>query len=138
MDLKKEILKHVKEEQVQNNIVRWLSLHGFNLAVNPTRAQYSVKGKKFKRFDGTPGAPDIIVVINSFYIGLELKRPVGSIQSDAQKNFQADLERVGGYYQIVTCINDIEWLHEFRRKTQEFYGYVQEFRKELILKEFKG
>lgn len=137
-DLRKEVLKHVKEEQVQKVIVQWLSLHGFNLAVNPTRAHYSVKGKKFKRFDGTPGAPDIIVVINSFYIGLELKRPVGGVQSQAQKDFQADIERVGGYYQLVTCIDDIEWLHEFRRKTQEFYGYVQGFRKGLILKEFTG
>lgn len=136
-DLRKEALKHVKEEQVQNAIVRWLTLHRFNFAINPTRAQYSAKGKKFKRFDGTPGAPDIIVAVNGFYIGLELKRPVGGVQSQPQKDFQFNLEQTGGgYYQLVTCIDDIGWLHEFRFKTLEFHGYVQEFRKKLILREF--
>lgn len=135
---KKEILKHVKEDQVHNAVMAWLRVHGFHIHDNPSRAQYSVKGQKFKKFDGTYGTPDIILVVNGFYIGLELKRPVRGVQSDDQKEYQTYLEQTGGgYYQLVTSTDDIEWLHEFRRKTFDFHGYVGGIREKLILKKYK-
>lgn len=128
--MKNPLLKNVLEKDVEQVIVEWLRIHKFHYAVNPTRSLYSQKGGRFKRFDGTPGPPDIVVVVNSLYVGLELKRPGGDPrkkQSPNQKEFQQDLEKVGGgYYQLVICVEDIEWLLELREKTEQLFGIVQE------------
>lgn len=52
------------------------------------------------------GVPDIIVVKNGVFIGLEVKRK-GEKQNDAQINFQNDLERAGGKYFVVRSVIDV-------------------------------
>lgn len=52
------------------------------------------------------GVPDIILVHNGIFIGLEVKRPKGK-QSDNQVEFQKGLERAGGKYYLVTSLDDV-------------------------------
>lgn len=52
------------------------------------------------------GVPDVIVVKDGRFIGLEVKTPKGR-QSDAQKAFQEELEKNGGEYHIVRSVDDV-------------------------------
>ena len=52
------------------------------------------------------GVPDIILVKNGIFIGLEVKRPK-SKQSENQLLFQEELEKAGGKYAVVTSLDDV-------------------------------
>ena len=54
----------------------------------------------FVRF-GTPGAPDIVLIVGGQYVGLEVKSSVDK-QSESQRIFQAGLEEAGGLYWLVS------------------------------------
>ena len=62
-----------------------------------------VQGSRFT----TNGAPDIIIVIDGKFIGLEFKTYRGK-QSEDQKNFQRRLEGAGGWYFIIRSMVDLE------------------------------
>lgn len=55
----------------------------------------------------TPGIPDIIIVINGLFVGLEVKTYKGS-QSPVQKQFQRKTESAGGLYYIIRSMADLE------------------------------
>jgi hypothetical protein len=52
------------------------------------------------------GIPDIIVIKDGKFIGIEVKASKG-IQSDYQKKFQDECERAGGIYFIAKSIDDV-------------------------------
>lgn len=52
------------------------------------------------------GVPDIILVKDGIFWGLEIKRPGGK-QSENQMIFQHKLEKAGGKYHIITSLDDI-------------------------------
>lgn len=52
------------------------------------------------------GVPDIIVLKDGQFIGLEVKRPKG-IQSDSQKEFEKLCKNNGCQYHIVTSIDNV-------------------------------
>ena len=52
------------------------------------------------------GIPDIVVIRDGKYVGLEVKSKTGK-QSPFQKDFQQLLEENGGKYAIVTSIDDV-------------------------------
>lgn len=52
------------------------------------------------------GMPDIVVVKDGKYIGLEVKRKGGK-QSDNQILFQKWLEKAGGEYHVVESLDDV-------------------------------
>lgn len=52
------------------------------------------------------GVPDIIIVHRRSFIGLEVKRP-GNRQSEDQETFQRRVESSGGFYYVVTCLEDV-------------------------------
>jgi hypothetical protein len=52
------------------------------------------------------GVPDIILIKDGQFIGLEIKRPKG-IQSDAQKIFQHKCEKAGGKYHLITSLDQV-------------------------------
>lgn len=62
-----------------------------------------IQGSRFT----TNGTPDIIVVIDGKFIGLEFKTYRGR-QSEDQKIFQKKLESAGGFYFIVRSTKDVE------------------------------
>jgi hypothetical protein len=66
------------------------------------------------RYFATPkysknGVPDIILVKDGRFIGLEVKRPQGRL-SEAQEAFKKGLEAVGGMYAVVTSIDEVQAL----------------------------
>jgi len=52
------------------------------------------------------GVPDIIVIKDGFFIGLEVKRK-NTKQSPAQKEFENRCKEAGGEYHIVRSIEDV-------------------------------
>ena len=52
------------------------------------------------------GIPDLTAVKNGRTVWIELKRPRG-VQSDYQKQFQADLEAAGGEYILCRGVDDL-------------------------------
>lgn len=53
------------------------------------------------------GVPDIIVIKDGKFIGLEVKRPT-TVQNEAQKNFERETKLAGGEYHIIRSIEDIQ------------------------------
>lgn len=68
-------------------------------------AVQTASGRFFKT--GKPGVPDISVIFNGQFIGLEIKTATGR-QSSAQKEAQAEIERSGGKYYIVRSLQDVK------------------------------
>jgi hypothetical protein len=71
--------------------------------------------KQFRRLPKfTPrGLPDIIVVKDGKYIGLEVKKPqcgnsAKTYQSKEQKEFEQELKAAGGEYYVVRSIDDVQ------------------------------
>lgn len=54
---------------------------------------------------GRPGQPDVVGCIRGRYVGIEAKTPNGR-QSEAQKNYQAAIERAGGIYIIARSADE--------------------------------
>lgn len=55
------------------------------------------------------GVPDIILIVDGKFVGLEVKAPKGK-QSESQKDFEAGCKQAGGCYYIVTSIEDVKAL----------------------------
>lgn len=53
------------------------------------------------------GLPDIIVIKDGFFVGLEVKKR-GSYQSKEQKDFEAMVKEAGGEYYVVRSIADVQ------------------------------
>lgn len=71
---------------------------------NNTGAMKSPHGG-FYRF-GTPGSPDIIVIMNGDFIGLEVKTKSGR-QSPDQKEFERAVKDAGGEYYVIRSVDDL-------------------------------
>jgi hypothetical protein len=56
------------------------------------------------------GVPDIILIKDGIFIGLEVKRPKG-VQSENQKEFERRTKQAGAQYHIVTSIDDVQKLN---------------------------
>jgi len=99
----------MKELETQKAILDWLAWkHIFHYRNNsgafvmPETATHS---RRFFRA-GVVGAPDITCVMNGQYVGIEVKAPKGK-QSGNQKQFQVQLEAVGGRYILAYSIDDV-------------------------------
>lgn len=77
--------------------------------VQPNRGFFDTRIQRFRK-DTNPycrnGVPDILWVYQGQLIGIEMKRPKGGRQSDAQKEFQKDLEDAGGIYILAKGADD--------------------------------
>ena len=62
----------------------------------------------FVRF-GQKGSPDILMVHKGTFYGIEVKTPKGR-QTDSQKEWQGDIESVGGIYWLIRSVDDLEEL----------------------------
>lgn len=98
----------VKESDLQRTILDWLGYQGHFFYRNNSGAMISeYKGKqRFMRF-GAPGSPDIVVVHDGLYVGIEVKG-TGGKQNDNQKEFQRGLEDAGGRYVLAYSLKDVE------------------------------
>jgi VRR-NUC domain len=94
----------VKESDLQRQILDYLALKRIFHYRNNSGAFDNGHGH-FYRF-GAPGSPDIICVIKSQYVGIEVKRPGGK-QSEYQKEFQRKLEAAGGKYILAHSLDEL-------------------------------
>lgn len=92
----------LKESQVLKQCLDYLAMR--NIFFQNTGAFKNNQGN-FYRF-GTPGAPDIVVVVAGQYIGLEIKAK-GRKQSEDQKAFEQALKKAGGEYLVIYDIEDL-------------------------------
>lgn len=95
------------EIDIQNSICDYLSLKHYFFWRQNTIAPFR-EGRWFSqpRYSMN-GIPDIILIKNGKFIGLEVKKPKGK-QSDNQKIFEERCKKAGGEYYIVTDLKDIE------------------------------
>ena len=71
-----------------------------------------IMNKKTGSFRAMPkysmnGVPDIILIIDGAFVGLEVKRPKIGVQSADQKTFEKKCKKAGGLYYIVTSLDDV-------------------------------
>jgi len=97
----------IKETDIQKSICQYLELKRYMFWRQNTIPALNKEGK----FRAMPkysknGIPDIIVVKQGQFIGIEVKKPKGK-QSENQIKFQKELELAGGTYYIATSIDDL-------------------------------
>lgn len=102
------------EKEIQKTICTYLfdlkHYFGWRQNTAPT-VQKSGDGWQFRRMAAhtMKGTPDIILIKDGIFIGLEVKRPGGK-QSDDQKEFEKKCLKAGGQYHIVTSLDDVRAL----------------------------
>ena len=92
------------EKYIQKQITDFLILQKIFFYRNNTGG-FSREDGHFYRF-GVVGAPDLILVIDGKYIGVEVKNKKG-VQSPAQIVFQKALEAAGGIYLLVRSLDEL-------------------------------
>lgn len=107
-------------------VITWIKLHGYQAERINTTGRY-IEGKtlgvgfygvkqtkgKYIKGTGTNGSADISATIKGKSIKIEVK--IGADrQSEAQKKYQADIERAGGIYIIVKNFDQfVDWYNNF-------------------------
>lgn len=92
------------EKDVQRTILDWLELKRIFHYRNNTGAFKDAGTGAWYKF-GAVGSPDIIVVKDGKFIGIECKSTTGK-QSDNQKEFQLALELAGGRYVLAHSLDE--------------------------------
>ena len=96
-----------KETDIQKAICEYLSYRRcFFWRQNTIPAMTKAGGYRAMPKYSLNGVPDIIMMKDGIFWGLEVKRPKGK-QSDAQKEFEKRPIEAGGKYNIVTSIDDV-------------------------------
>ena len=68
----------------------------------PNGGNRNSREMKFLKTTGlTPGASDLMLQAGGMIYNFELKKPIGGIQSTAQKEFEKQVKESGGYYVII-------------------------------------
>ena len=95
-----------KESEIQKSILDFLEwqkeIYFFRAGSGLVKLE---NGRHFK--SGKPGVPDIIVVYEGRFIGLEVKTETGR-QSEVQKEAEEQITDAGGEYYIVRSIDDVK------------------------------
>ena len=99
----------MKESVIQKGIMEYLTmvqrqynLYWFRAGAGTIR----IANKRYFK-TGRPGVPDIVVVKDGKFIGLEVKTKTGR-QSDAQKLAEVEIKEAGGEYHLVRSISDVK------------------------------
>lgn len=98
----------MKETDIQLAICDYLALKKYffwrqnNIGTYDAKSGYHRPMPKYSK----NGVPDIIVIKDGFFIGLEVKTPKGRL-SENQKIFQKECKSAGGEYYIVRSIDDV-------------------------------
>lgn len=101
-------IKQQLETNIQSSICEYLQIKRYMFWRSNTGAIFSGKDHAYRAMPkfSRNGVPDIILIKNGKFIGLEVKRPKG-IQSENQKIFEFDCKKAGGEYHIVCSIDDV-------------------------------
>ena len=97
------------EKDIQRAICDYLALKKYFFWRQNTGAIMDFKSGGFRAMPkySMTGVPDIIVIRDGWFIGLEVKRP-NTKQSPAQKDFEKGCKDAGGEYWVVRSIEDVK------------------------------
>ena len=99
--------KKVLEKEIQLAICDYLSYRGHFFWRQNTMPVFSEgKFRSMPKYSKN-GVPDIILIKDGIFIGLEVKRPSGRL-SEQQIAFQEEVTKAGGKYYVVTSIDDVQ------------------------------
>lgn len=103
----------MKESEIQSSICDYLAIKRYFFWRNNNIPSFDSKTGRVRNMPkySRNGVPDIILIKDGKFIGLEVKSEKGR-QSDSQKQFQQDLEQSGGSYYIVRSIEDVQTIKE--------------------------
>lgn len=101
--------RKISESEIQSQIIDFLS-YRVDLFFQRTNniPVYDEKQTKYRSMPkgAKSGFPDIIVIKNGVFIGLEVKTLTGK-QSKKQKDMEKEIIKNGGQYHIVRCLHDV-------------------------------
>jgi len=103
----------MSENDIQNTVLEYLNLNkkikGYFFWRANTIGVYDSVNKSFRRLPKytIKGAPDINLIWNGQYIGLEIKQK-GTYQSKEQKEFEQFVKDVGGEYYVIRSIDNLK------------------------------
>lgn len=108
------------EVELQRTICEYLAYLGIFFWRSNNIPVFGRSGDGAMRFRRLPkytprGLPDIIVIINGHFVGLEVKRE-GFKQTTDQIFMQQQIEDNGGYYYVVSTLEDIRKIDFFKYK----------------------
>ena len=110
----------VKEKDLLRTILEWLAYRGIFHYRNNSGA-FITQNNHFVRF-GTPGAPDIIAVVNGTFWGIEVKG-TGGKQSDLQFEFMKKVTKEGGVYTLAYSLEAVEGMYKRLSTSQRLTFY---------------
>lgn len=102
----------ILEKDIQREICEWLNTHKFFFWRSNNIPVFGMNNGGKKTFRSLPkytpkGIPDIIVIHNGKFIGLEVKRPKAKLRPD-QAIFKGNVEDNGGYYHEVHSVDEVD------------------------------
>lgn len=96
------------EDKIQSEIVLYhnnQNLQGLLFAVPNGGFRNKAEAAKMTATGTKAGAPDLVLLLNGKFIGIEVKTPNG-VQSPKQKTFESAIVANGGSYFIVRSLSD--------------------------------
>ncbi len=104
------------QAQIKADIAEYIELRG-GYAVVTNIAGIPVKGKPnvFRKNPEMSGLGDVISCIGGAFIQFEVKKTAKEELRDSQEDHKYRLERSGGIYHQVTCLDDVIKILEKRR-----------------------
>jgi hypothetical protein len=98
-----------KESDIQLAICQYLALKKYFFWRTNTVGMYDPTKKIFRAMPkyGMSGVPDIILIKDGFFVGLEVKKEKTK-QSDNQKEFERRCKENGAEYHIVRKLEDLK------------------------------
>jgi len=113
-------VKHI-EDNIQAGIVKLLRLNGFLVFSVPNGGQRSaITGAILKKTGALAGVSDLIIVLDSRVVFVEVKTATGR-QQDTQKVFQERVEQLGHRYEIWRSIRDCAVFINNEKKMKKRY-----------------
>src|SRR3990172_5737136 len=98
--------KRILEKDIQREICEWLEKNNYFFWRQNTMPVFAMSGSGTKRFRAMPkyalkGLPDIMVIYEGIFIGLEVKRPSHINKREEQEITGAKIKANGGQYFVV-------------------------------------
>lgn len=98
-----------KEKEIQLAICEYLTARGVFFWRQNTAPIFDTKANRYRPMPkySMTGVPDIIVIRDGIFVGIEVKRLEGKL-SDSQKAFKEKCLESGAEYHVVSSIDDVE------------------------------